>query len=104
MKQPHDLLVHMRDQSYVVNEALSMRTSAEKHWGTRAVSLVTALWWLFGFVNAMNGTCYLPASALLNNGDWSVVISDLSPAWIWRAAMGVVGLGLYFAFVRWSGT
>ena len=59
--------------------------------------------WLLGFVNVMGGTCYLLASALLNNGDWSVVIADLNPAWAWRAAMGLVGLGLYFVFVRWAG-
>jgi len=61
------------------------------------------LLWLLGFVNVMDGTCYLLASALLNNGDWSVVIADLNPAWAWRAAMGLVGLGLYFVFVRWAG-
>lgn len=58
--------------------------------------------WLFGFVNAMNGTCYLLASALLNTGDWSVVIAGLSPTWAWRVGMGVVGLGLYLVFVRWA--
>jgi hypothetical protein len=59
--------------------------------------------WLFGFVNVMNGTCYLVASALLNNGDWSVVIADLNPTWAWRIGMGAVGLGLFFVFIRWAG-
>ncbi|MGC2744830.1 MAG: hypothetical protein WA672_16765 [Candidatus Angelobacter sp.] len=59
--------------------------------------------WLFGFVNVMSGTCYLLASALLNNGDWSIVIGGLNPARLWRAGMGAVGAGLYFLFVRWAG-
>jgi hypothetical protein len=59
--------------------------------------------WLFGFVNAMSGTCYLLASALLNNGDWSVVIRGLYPAWVWRTVMGLAGSALYFLFVRWAG-
>ena len=58
--------------------------------------------WLFGFVNLMNGTGYLLASALLNSGDWSVVIAGQNPSWAWRMGMGIVGLVLYLAVVRWA--
>ena len=58
--------------------------------------------WLLGFVSAMNGTFYLVVSAVLNQGDWAVVIAGLHPAWAWRVLMGVVGLALYFVFLRWA--
>lgn len=60
--------------------------------------------WLFGFVNAMNGSCYLLASAVLNTGDWSVVIAGRNPPWAWRLGMGLIGAALYSMFVRWAGT
>jgi hypothetical protein len=58
--------------------------------------------WLFGFVNLMNGTCYLLASAVLDNGDWSVVIAGLHPDWAWRIGMGLVGMALYWLSIRWA--
>jgi hypothetical protein len=58
--------------------------------------------WLFGFLNLMNGTGYLMASALLGGGDWAVVIAGLNPPLAWRAAMGLVGALSYATIVRWS--
>jgi hypothetical protein len=60
------------------------------------------LLWLFGFVNLMNGTGYLVASALLNNGDWAVVIAGWTPAWAWRAGMAIVGAVSFVVSVRWG--
>ena len=60
------------------------------------------LLWLFGFVNLMNGTGYLVASALLNTGDWAVVIAGWTPAWIWRAGMAMTGAVLVVVSVRWA--
>lgn len=58
--------------------------------------------WLFGFLNLMNGTGYLMASALLNSGDWAVVIAGLNPPLLWRAGMGLIGVCLFGASVRWA--
>ena len=58
--------------------------------------------WLFGFLNLMNGTGYLMASALLNSGDWAVVISGLQPPLLWRAGMGALGIISFITIVRWS--
>jgi hypothetical protein len=58
--------------------------------------------WIFGFINLMNGTGYLMASALLGGGDWSVVIAGLNPPTLWRAGMGLTGVALFTAAVRWA--
>jgi hypothetical protein len=56
--------------------------------------------WPFGFLNLMNGTGYLMASAILRSGDWAVVIAGLSHPWAWRVGMGCIGLLLFTAVVR----
>jgi len=58
--------------------------------------------WIFGFINLMNGTGYLMASALLGGGDWAVVIAGLNPPMLWRIGMGLTGLALFAATVRWA--
>ena len=58
--------------------------------------------WLFGFINLMNGAGYLMASALLGGGDWSVVIAGLNPPMLWRVGMGLTGIALFTAAVRWA--
>ncbi|HEY1937612.1 MAG TPA: hypothetical protein VGJ33_06740 [Candidatus Angelobacter sp.] len=58
--------------------------------------------WLFGFINLMNGTGYLMASALLGSGDWYVVIAGLNPPLAWRAGMGLLGVILFAFSVRWA--
>jgi len=54
---------------------------------------------LLGAVNLMNATAYLMFSAILGGGDWAVVIAGLRPEWLWRVAMGVIGLVSYVAVV-----
>ena len=58
--------------------------------------------WIFGFINLMNGTGYLMASALLGGGDWAVVIAGLNPPMLWRIGMGLTGLALFAGTVRWA--
>ena len=58
--------------------------------------------WIFGFINLMNGTGYLMASALLGGGDWAVVIAGLNPPILWRVGMGLIGIALFSATVRWA--
>lgn len=58
--------------------------------------------WLFGFVNLMNGTGYLMASAATGSGDWAVVISGREPVIAWRMAMGIAGIASFAASVRWA--
>ena len=68
------------------------------HWVGRR-SWACFVWLLAGF-NLLN--CgYLVASAILNNGDWAVVIGGLRPAWLFRWALGVVGTVLYALSVLW---
>jgi hypothetical protein len=57
------------------------------------------LWLLAGF-NLLNSG-YLVASAILGNGDWAAVISGLSPAWLWRCALGLAGAILYALSILW---
>ncbi len=58
--------------------------------------------WLFGFINLMNGTGYLMASALLGGGDWAVVIAGLNPPLLWRAGMGLLGVVLFASTAQWA--
>jgi len=50
--------------------------------------------------NLLNGTGYLFFSALLNFGDWAVVIGGATPAWAWRTVMGLVGAISYGLVIR----
>jgi hypothetical protein len=57
--------------------------------------------WIFGALNLLN--CgYLVTSAVLNSGDWAYVIVGLSPSFVWRILLGVVGVLLYIVSVRWA--
>lgn len=56
--------------------------------------------WLFAAFDLMN-SAYLVFSALARSGDWMAVIRGLHPAWAWRCALGVVGVILYAAAIRW---
>jgi hypothetical protein len=58
------------------------------------------LLWVFGAFNLFN-VGYLVASACMNSGDWAAVISGLSPSWLWRCALGLAGIILYFLSLRW---
>jgi hypothetical protein len=56
--------------------------------------------WVFGAFNLFN-VGYLVASACMNSGDWAAVISGLSPSWLWRCVLGLVGIIFYILSVRW---
>lgn len=56
--------------------------------------------WLFGAFNLFN-VGYLVASACMNSGDWAAVISGLSPPWLWRCVLGLVGTVFYVLSLRW---
>jgi hypothetical protein len=56
--------------------------------------------WVFGAFNLFN-VGYLVASACMNSGDWAAVISGLSPSWLWRCVLGLVGIIFYFLSLRW---
>jgi hypothetical protein len=56
--------------------------------------------WAFGAFNLFN-VGYLVASAAMNSGDWAAVMSGLSPPWLWRCALGLVGIIFYVLSVRW---
>ena len=50
--------------------------------------------WLFGVVSVMNSG-YLIFSAVLESGDWAVVIAGLAPSWAWRLGLAATGGILY---------
>jgi hypothetical protein len=56
--------------------------------------------WIFGAFNILNSG-YLVFSAATASGDWTQVILGLSPAWAWRFALGLLGIAVYAAAVRW---
>jgi hypothetical protein len=56
--------------------------------------------WVFGAFNLFN-VGYLVASACMSSGDWAAVISGLSPSWLWRCVLGLVGIIFYFLSLRW---
>jgi hypothetical protein len=58
------------------------------------------LFWVFGAFNLFN-VGYLVASACMNSGDWAAVISGLSPSWLWRCVLGLVGTVFYVLSLRW---
>jgi hypothetical protein len=80
----------------VIVGSLSLLTLRRLH----ALSPLTYFVWVFGAFNLFNAG-YLVASALMNNGDWSVVIAGLAPAWLWRCALAGSGLVFYVLIVRW---
>jgi len=67
----------------------------------RTFSGWTYFLWIFGAYNLLNSG-YLVVSAVLNNGDWANVIAGLSPPWLWRGLLGVVGATLYVLAIRWT--
>lgn len=56
--------------------------------------------WLFAVLNLMNGTGYLFFTAIFGYGDWQTVIDGLTPAWLWRLALGIAGAVSYVAVVK----
>src|SRR5215831_2330888 len=50
-----------------------------------------------GASNVMWGAGYLVYSAVLDIGDWAIVLRDVhaSPSWLWRTVLGVVGGWMY---------
>jgi hypothetical protein len=58
--------------------------------------------WLFGSLNLLNGSGYPLYSAILGSGEWEVVVSGLQPAWMWRIALGLIGVAGYTGAVMLS--
>jgi len=58
--------------------------------------------WLFGAVNLLNGCGYPLYSAILDSGDWAVVVRGLEPALGWRVGLGLTGAGAYASAVWMS--
>jgi hypothetical protein len=49
--------------------------------------------------NLFTGTGYFFFSGVTDFGDWAAVISGLSPHWLWRALLVIVGVSSYYASV-----
>lgn len=57
---------------------------------------------VFAF-NLFTGTGYFLFSGITGFGDWQEVIQGISPAWLWRTALTVVGIIAYGCAMRWVG-
>jgi hypothetical protein len=66
----------------------------------RTLTPLAYFFWAFGAFNLFN-VGYLVASACMNSGDWAAVIGGLSPSWLWRCVLGLVGTIFYFLSLRW---
>jgi hypothetical protein len=66
----------------------------------RKLTPAAYLLWVFGALNLFN-VGYLVASACMNSGDWAAVISGLSPSWLWRCVLGLLGIFFYYLSLRW---
>lgn len=69
--------------------------------GVKRLTSSTYFLWIFGAFNLLNSG-YLVASAVLNSGDWANVVAGLSPPWLWRCALGLLGAILYVFSIRWA--
>jgi hypothetical protein len=58
--------------------------------------------WLFATVNLLQASGYLVYSGVSNIGDWAVVVGGLTPVWIWRGALFLVGAMTYWLSTRWA--
>jgi hypothetical protein len=58
--------------------------------------------WLFATINLLQGTGYFLYSGLSNIGDWAEVVHGLTPAWIFRAVLALIGGGTYWVATRWA--
>jgi hypothetical protein len=57
--------------------------------------------WVFGCLNLMNSG-YLLYSAISGTGDWAIVISRMTPPWLWRIALATAGILIYRPAVRFA--
>jgi hypothetical protein len=64
----------------------------------------SAQWRFFLFTslafNLFAGTGYFFFSGVTDFGDWSTVIAGMSPHWLWRSLLIIVGIAAYYTAVR----
>jgi hypothetical protein len=58
--------------------------------------------WLFATINLVQACGYLLYSGVSNIGDWAEVVHGLTPFWIWRAGLFLVGASTYWLATRWA--
>ena len=58
--------------------------------------------WLFATVNLLQATGYLLYSGVSNIGDWAEVMRDMTPFWIWRGGLFLLGASSYWLATRWT--
>ena len=58
--------------------------------------------WLFATINLLEACGYLLYSGVSNIGDWAEVMRGLTPFWIWRAGLVLVGASTYWLTTRWA--
>ena len=65
----------------------------------RSANLCNLLLLIFAFTMFWN-VFYLIRSGVTGDGDWAYVIAGLEPAFVWRAAIAVLGVALYILTVQ----
>ena len=58
--------------------------------------------WLFATINLLQATGYLAYSGVSNIGDWAKVVRGLTPRWMWRGALCLLGGVTYWLSTRWA--
>jgi hypothetical protein len=72
-----------------VNAAsVAERTAAS---GATRLNLASLFLYFFGFANLFLATGYILYSGLINFGDFAAVVAGLRPAWLYRAALVIIG-------------
>jgi hypothetical protein len=69
--------------------------------GATRISLTRLFLYFFAFANLFLATGYILYSGFINFGDFAVVIKSLRPAWLYRAALVIIGvLGYRYAIAQ----
>ena len=69
--------------------------------GATRISLTRLFLYFFAFANLFLATGYILYSGLINFGDFAAVIDGLRPAWLYRAALVIIGaLGYRFGIAQ----
>ena len=58
--------------------------------------------WLFATVNLIQAAGYPLYSGVADIGDWAEIVHGLTPVWLWRASLVVVGATAYWTAATWS--
>lgn len=79
--------------------ALVLMRIVERRHGARSMWFFC---WLLATINLLQPPGYLLYSGVAGIGDWADVTRSMSPLWLWRTGLALIGAVSYFAVARWS--